>query len=82
MSRISHEQVVALIYSMLKYIDGSSLKKEDVKGWNELIGTFGHGWEHTMSPITNLLDGFTEEDFKLLIKADRQIGIFDGLVED
>ena len=81
MSRISHEQVVALIYSMLKYIDGSSLKKEDVKGWNELIGTLGHGWEHTFSPIPNLLEGFTEEDFKLLHKADRQVNIFSELME-
>ena len=76
MKRISYQQMVALIYSMLKYVDGSMLKKEDVRGWNELIGTLGHGWEHTSFSIPNLLEGFTEEDFKLLDKADRQINIF------
>ncbi|MBC8062768.1 MAG: hypothetical protein H7Y18_19220 [Clostridiaceae bacterium] len=80
-SRISHEQVVALMYSMLKYIDGNSLKKEDIKGWDELIGTLGNGWEHTMSPIPNLLQGFTEEDFKLINKADRQVSVFDGVMK-
>ena len=35
-----------------------------------------------MSPIPNLLDGFTEEDFKMLNKADRQIGIFDDAQEE
>ena len=62
-------------------MNGGSLNREDVRGWDELIGSLGHGWEHTMSPITNLLEGFTEDDFKLLNKADRQIGIFDELMK-
>ncbi|GAA0735590.1 putative metallopeptidase [Clostridium oceanicum] len=77
MSRISREQVIALIYSMLKHIDGDSLKKPDVEGWNELIGTMGQGWEITKSPIPNLLENFTKEDFKFLKKADKQVTIYD-----
>jgi len=42
----------------------------------ESLGTLGHGWEHTMIPIPNLLEGFTEEDFRMLDKADRQVNIF------
>jgi hypothetical protein len=77
MERLSNEQVVAFIYSMLRYIDGDKLKKEDVCGWNELIGTLGYGWEYTKTPIPNLLDGFDKSDFRQLRKADKQISMFD-----
>lgn len=77
MSRISNAQVVALIYSMLKYIDGDKLRKEDVVGWNELIGTLGFGWETTKSEIPNLLKEFTGEDFRMIRKADKQVTVFD-----
>lgn len=73
MSRISKEQVVAHIYSCLKQIDGDKLIEPDVKGWKEVIGNLGLGWETTLSPIPNLLEGFEEEDFKMLKKADKQM---------
>ncbi|KEI75912.1 putative metallopeptidase [Clostridium botulinum] len=73
MSRISKEQVVAHIYSCLKQIDGDKLMEPDVKGWKEVIGNLGLGWETTLSPIPNLLEGFEDEDFKMLKKADKQL---------
>lgn len=73
MSRISSEQVVAHIYSCLKQIDGDKLIEPDIKGWKEVLGTLGYGWETTISPIPNLLDGFDEEDFAMLKKADKQL---------
>lgn len=75
--RISKEQIIALIYSCLKQIDGDKLRTPDVKGWKEIIGTMGYGWETTMSPIPNILDGFDDSDFNMLKKADRQVSIFD-----
>ena len=75
--RISKEQIIALIYSCLKQIDGDKLRTPDVKGWKEIIGTMGYGWETTMSPIPNILDGFDDSDFSILKKADRQVSIFD-----
>ncbi|EPY2281777.1 putative metallopeptidase [Clostridium sporogenes] len=73
MSRISKEQVVAHIYSCLRQIDGDKLIEPDVKGWKEVIGNLGLGWETTLSPIPNLLEGFEDEDFKMLKKADKQL---------
>lgn len=74
MSRISNEQVVAHIYSCLRQIDGGDkLREPDLKGWKEVIGTLGYGWETTLSPIPNLMDGFESEDFKMLKKADKQM---------
>lgn len=75
--RISKEQIIALIYSCLKQIDGDKLRTPDVKGWKEIIGTMGYGWETTMSPIPNILEGFDDSDFSMLKKADRQVSIFD-----
>lgn len=37
----------------------------------------GYGWETTMSPIPNILDGFDDSDFSMLKRADRQMGMFD-----
>lgn len=73
MSRISEEQIVAHIYSCLKQVDGDKLVEPDVQGWKEVLGTLGYGWETTLSPIPNLLNGFNEEDFRMLKKADKQI---------
>lgn len=73
MSRISEEQIVAHLYSCLKQIDGDKLKEPDIKGWKEVIGTLGYGWETTLSPVPNLLEGFEEDDFKMLKKADKQL---------
>ncbi len=78
MERISNEQIIALIYSCLRQIqDGDKLQEPDLKGWKEVIGTLGLGWETTMSPIPNILNGFDEEDFRMLRKADKQVSIFD-----
>lgn len=77
MERISKEQVIALIYSCLKQIDNDKLREPDVIGWKELIGSLGYGWETTISPIPNILDGFDEDDFKMLKKADKQVSMFD-----
>lgn len=77
MERISNEQIIALIYSCLKRIDGDSLVEPDVKGWKEVIGTLGYGWETTKSAVPNLLDGFDESDFSMLKKADKQISMFE-----
>lgn len=73
MERCSHEQVVAHIYSCLKQIDKDKLREPDVKGWKEVIGNLGLGWETTISPIPNLMNGFDVEDFKMLKKADKQM---------
>lgn len=73
MSRISEEQIVAHIYSCLRQIDDDKLVNPDVKGWREVIGNLGYGWETTMSPIPNLMNGFDTEDFMMLKKADRQL---------
>lgn len=77
MERISNEQVVAHIYSVMKQIDGDKLREPDLKGWKEVIGTLGYGWETTLSPIPNLMEGFDTEDFAMLKKADKQISLFD-----
>ena len=74
MSRISNEQIVAHIYSCLRQIEnGDKLITPDLIGWKEVIGNLGLGWQTTMTPIPNLLDGFDTEDFKMLKKADKQI---------
>lgn len=73
MSRISKEQILWHIYSVLKQIDGDKLREPDIKGWKEVLGTLGYGWETTLSPVPNLLEGFEEEDFAMLRKADRQM---------
>ncbi|MPN09054.1 hypothetical protein SDC9_156342 [bioreactor metagenome] len=76
MSRISNEQIIAHIYSCLRQIeDGDKLRAPDLIGWKEVIGTLGYGWETTLSPMPNLLDGFEEEDFAMLKRADRQMKI-------
>lgn len=77
MERISNEQVIALIYSCLKRIDGDNLVGPDVRGWKEVIGTLGYGWETTMTPVPNLLEGFDDGDFKMLKRADKQMSMFD-----
>jgi hypothetical protein len=82
MSRISEEQVVAHIYSCLRQIeDGTKLRGPDLVGWKEVIGTLGYGWETTMSPIHDLMNGFDKEDFRMLRKADRQISFFDRVAK-
>lgn len=58
MERISNKQVVAYIYSVMKQIDGYKLREPDLKGWKDVIGTLGYGWETTLSPVTNLMEGF------------------------
>lgn len=73
MSRISKEQILWHIYSVLKQINGDKLREPDIKGWKEVLGTLGYGWETTLSPVPNLLEGFEEEDFAMLRKADRQM---------
>lgn len=74
MSRISKEQILWHIYSVLRQIDeGSKLKEPNLKGWREVIGTLGYGWETTLSPVINLMDGFDKEDFRMLKKADKQM---------
>lgn len=74
MSRISNEQIVAHIYSCLRQIENEDkLIAPDLTGWKEVIGNLGLGWQATMTPIPNLLDGFDIEDFKMLKKADKQI---------
>lgn len=78
MSRISEEQVLWHIYSVLRRIeDGDKLREPDLIGWTEVIGTLGYGWEKTLSPIPNLMDGFSKDDFNMLKKADKQISVFD-----
>jgi hypothetical protein len=82
MSRISEEQVVAHIYSCLRQIeDGTKLRSPDLVGWKEVIGTLGYGWETTMSPIHDLMNGFDKEDFRMLRKADRQVTFFDRVAK-
>jgi hypothetical protein len=81
MSRISTEQVVAHIYSCLRQIQDGKLVAPDLVGWKEVIGNLGYGWETTISPIPNLMDGFDEDDFKMLRKADRQISFFDRVAK-
>lgn len=76
MERCSNEQVVAHIYSCLRQIDDTSLREPDVKGWKEVLGTLGYGWEKTLSPIPNLIDlmeEFEDDDFTMLKKADKQL---------
>ena len=76
MERCSNEQVVAHIYSCLRQIDGTGLKEPDVKGWKEVLGTLGYGWEKTLSPIPNLMnimEKFEDDDFNMLKKADKQL---------
>ncbi len=80
MERLSNEQVVAHIYSVMKQIDGEKLREPDIKGWKEVLGTLGYGWEKTISPIPNLLDGFNSEDFAMLKKADKQLKLNLGAV--
>lgn len=81
MTRISNEQVVAHIYSVLKQIDDNKIIEPDVKGWKEVIGNLGYGWETTISPVINLLDGFEQDDFMMLRKADRQVTMFDRVAK-
>lgn len=74
MSRISTDQILWHIYSVLRQIDGGDkLKEPDLKGWKEVIGNLGLGWETTLSPIPNIMDGFNKEDFAMLKKADKQL---------
>ncbi|KOC33883.1 putative metallopeptidase [Clostridium botulinum] len=73
MSRINQEQILWHIYSVLKQIDGDKLREPDIKGWKEVLGTLGYGWETTLSPMPNLMDGFQDEDFIMLKKADKQV---------
>jgi hypothetical protein len=74
MSRISTEQILWHIYSVLRQIDGrDKLKEPDLKGWKEVIGTLGLGWETTLSSVPNIMDGFDKEDFKMLKRADKQL---------
>ncbi|MHC1683715.1 MAG: putative metallopeptidase [Clostridiaceae bacterium] len=71
--RISHEQIVAHLYSVLRQIEGEKIIEPDVREWKEVLGTLGYGWGKTISPIPNLLDGFDNEDFKMLKRADKQM---------
>ncbi|MCY6957941.1 putative metallopeptidase [Clostridium brassicae] len=73
MSRISKEQILWHIYSVLRQVDGDKLREPDIKGWKEVLGTLGYGWETTLTPMPNLMDGFEDEDFAMLKKADRQL---------
>jgi hypothetical protein len=74
MSRISTEQILWHLYSVLRQIeDGSKLREPDLKGWKEVIGNLGLGWETTLSPVSNIMDGFNKEDFSMLKRADRQM---------
>lgn len=76
--RISDEQVLWHIYSTLRRIeDGDKLREPDLKGWKEVIGNLGYGWETTMTPIPDLMKGFDKECFRMLRKADKQMSIYD-----
>lgn len=73
MSRISHAQIVAHIYSVLRQIDGDKLIEPDIKEWKEVLGNLGYGWGKTITPIPNLMDGFDTDDFMMLKRADKQM---------
>ena len=55
-SRISNEQIIAHLYSVLRQIDCDKIVEPDVKQWKEVLGTLGLGWGTTLTPIPNLLE--------------------------
>ncbi|MDD7793673.1 putative metallopeptidase [Clostridium sp. 'White wine YQ'] len=76
-SRISNEQIIAHLYSVLRQIDCDKIVEPDVKQWKEVLGALGLGWGTTITPIPNLLEeiALDDDDFKMLKKADRQMRI-------
>lgn len=74
-SRISNEQIIAHLYSVLRQIDSDKIIEPDVKQWSEVLGALGLGWGTTITPIPNLLNTLelSDDDFKMLKKADKQI---------
>lgn len=81
-SKLSNGHIVAHIYNMMKYIDiDGNLKKEDIRGWKETIGSFGYGWEACIGELPNIFDAIKDmdekQDFKMLRKANKQINVFE-----
>ena len=81
-SMLSKSHVVAHIYNMMKYIDvDGSIKKEDIRGWKETIGTFGYGWESSKGELPDILevvkDIAEKQDFKMLRMANKQLSMFE-----
>lgn len=78
-NQMSREQLILLLYHELRHIDPSDdgLKKHDVEEWNNIVATFGRGWDTTKSSIQDILDN-EFEDWDILIKTERQLTLFDN----
>lgn len=56
-SKMSREQVIALLYHELRHIDGNGgLKDHDIEDWDNIVATLGRDWSTTKSDILDLLD--------------------------
>lgn len=79
--KMSREQLVLLIYHELRHIDpgDDGLKRHDIEDWNNIVATFGTGWDSTKSKIKDILDD-SFEAWREVIPTERQISIFDNNV--
>ena len=73
--KMSREQIIALIYHELRYIDGSGeLQPHDIEDWSNMVATLGKDWATTKAEIKNLIDD--DIIWRELEPAAKQLDIF------
>ncbi len=76
-SRMSAEQVVALVYHELRHIDeDGDLVKHDIEDWDSMVATLGKDWNSTKAEILDLLDD-EFPGWDSLRRSGKQISMFD-----
>jgi hypothetical protein len=79
--KMSREQLVILIYHEIRHVDpdDDGLKKHDIEDWNNVIATFGKGWDSTRARLKDILsDEF--ESWNCIMKTEKQLSIYDNVV--
>lgn len=76
--KMTQEQILVLIYHELRHIDSDgSIQKHDIEDWNNIIATFGVGWDVAKKEIKDILsDNF--EDWDMLLKTEKQLSLYDN----
>lgn len=70
-----------LIYHEIRHVDpdDDGLKKHDIEDWNNVIATFGKGWDSTRARLKDILsDEF--ESWNCIMKTEKQLSIYDNVV--
>lgn len=80
LSKMSDAQIAVLLYQELRKIDKNSGKilDYDIKGWNNILGTFGPGWDKEHVYIQNIVDDKEFQGWSELRNKQKQVSLFEN----